>query len=164
MSNRKYDLLTQIYLNWCQQSHEDSNTCIYLLTQIICLHVLFLWIFSICLFIYFNWCQQNQVQAPTCICLFIQMTCWHVLSLWILIFVCLLIIIDVNRSKCKRPPVLCYLCKTVRPPCWHVLSLWILISLCLLMRIDVNTNRSSLFFSDIASRTEQGIDFNVIYW
>ena len=39
---------------------------------------------------------------------------------------------------------------------------WILISLCLLMTIDVNTNRWSLSFLDIASRTEQEIDINII--
>ena len=105
--------------------------------QITCLHVLFLSIFSICLFIYFNWCQQNQVRTPTCICLFMQMTCWHVLSLWILISLCLLIIIDVNTNRWMRPPVFVYLCKVV---CWNVLSLWILISICWLMKIYVNTN------------------------
>ena len=97
-----------------------------------------MWIFSIYLFTYYNRSQQNQVQAPTFIYLLTQMICWHVLSLWIIIFLCLLIIIDVNRSMWKRPPVFVYLCKTV---CWHVLSLWILISLCLLIIIDVNTNR-----------------------
>ena len=34
--------------------------------------------------------------------------------------VCLFITIDVNRSRCKCPPVLVYLCKSL---CWHVLSL-----------------------------------------
>ena len=126
----------------------------------------------------FNWCQQIQVQAPTCICLFMQMTlCWHVLSLWILISLCLLIIIDVNRSKCKRPPVFVYLCKTVLLTCAFTLniniSLFTYDNRCQQKQVDASGWRQKergigLIFSQkqevksVASRYSVSSDYNLI--
>ena len=67
---------------------------------------------GIYLFTYSNQCQQNHTQATTCIYLFMQITCCSMcLSNEYSVSVCLLIQINVNKSRCKRPPVFVYLCK-----------------------------------------------------
>ena len=51
------------------------------------------------------------------------------------VYTCLLIIIEVNRTRCKRPPLFIYLRKWLVDMCFHFEYS---VSICLLITIDVN--------------------------
>ena len=51
------------------------------------------------------------------------------------VYTCLLIIIEVNKTRCKRPPLFIYLCKWLVDMCFHFEYS---VSICLLITIDVN--------------------------
>ena len=65
------------------------------------------------LFVYLFKSMSTKAHASDHLYLFIYANylLFHVLIEWIFISICLLIQINVNKGRCKRPPVFVYLCK-----------------------------------------------------
>ena len=87
------------YYNRCQQKQVQAPTCICLITQTVCWHVLSLWILiSLCLLMRID-VNTNRWMRPPVVVYLCKSVCWNVLSLWILISPCLLMTIYVNTNR-----------------------------------------------------------------